>query len=65
MIEITKDLPFEECNSCDFFEPVMNEEKLFAEYSVVLHSVTIRCNNRIICRNIRAMLKEAKSDAAE
>ncbi len=65
MIEIVKDLPFEECDSCDLFEAVMNEEKLFAEYYVVLHSVAIKCKNRMICRNIRAMLEEAENNGTD
>ena len=65
MIEIVKDLPFEMCNSCSLIKPVMNEERLFSNYDCVLVSIAIRCENRLLCKNIRDEMMEEKQDGAE
>ena len=65
MIEIVKDLPFMMCNSCSLIKPVMCEERLFSNYDCILVSLTIKCENRLLCKNIRDQLKEEKQDATE
>ena len=65
MIEIVKDLPFDMCNSCSLFKPEMNEERLFSNYDCILISLAIRCENRLLCKNIRNQLEEAENGAAD
>lgn len=55
-MEITKTLPFDFCESCPMF--VANTECNNLWYGDrVLHSISISCENRHICENLKKYLE--------
>ena len=67
MIDLIKDLPFEDCETCDCFEPNFSTSKLFGDYKCLVHEILVSCHSSPICREIRRHMeeKEDKKDAAE
>ena len=68
MIDIVKDLPFEDCEICQVFEPSIDQTKMFGDFKCLVNEITVTCNNYKICREVRRHLgskKEEQTDAAE
>ena len=68
MIEIVKDLPFEDCEICQVFDPEIDQTKMFGDYKCLVNDITITCSRYKVCREIRRHLesnKEEKQDGAE
>ena len=57
MIDIVKDLPFEECETCQLFEPSFQSNKMFADNECVINEIEVHCSSSPVCREIRRQLK--------
>lgn len=60
MIEIVKDLPFEDCEICQVFEPCTDQTRMFAEDRCVVNEITITCSRYKICREVRRHIDSVK-----
>ena len=68
MIDIVKDLPFEDCEICQVFEPSTNQTRMFGDDKCLVNEITVTCSRYGICREIRRHIesnKEEQTDAAE
>ena len=68
MIEIVKDLPFEDCEICQVFDPEIDQTKMFGDFKCLVNDITITCSRYNVCREIRRHLennKEEQTDAAD
>ena len=68
MIDIVKDLPFEDCEICQVFEPELNQTRMFGDCVCLVNEITVTCSRYKICREVRRQLesrKEKKTDAAD
>ena len=60
MIDITKDLPFEDCEICQVFEPQLDQTKMFGDEKCLVNDITVTCGNYKICREIRRHINSLK-----
>ena len=60
MICIEKDLPFEDCEICQVFEPDIDQTKMFGEDVCLVNEITITCSRYKVCREIRRHLESKK-----
>lgn len=67
MIDIVKDLPFEDCETCECFEPNFRSNKLFGDEKCLVNEIIVNCSSSPICREIRRQMKkkEEKQDGTE
>lgn len=68
MIEIVKDLPFEDCEICQVFEPDINHNRMFGDNVCLEDEVTVTCSRYRICREVRRhieSIKEAEQSGAD
>lgn len=60
MICIEKDLPFEDCEICQVFEPEIDQTRMFGEDLCLINEITITCSRYKVCREIRRHLESKK-----
>lgn len=60
MICIEKDLPFEDCEICQVFEPEIDQTRMFGEDVCLVNEITITCSRYKVCREIRRHLESRK-----
>lgn len=69
MIDLVKDLPYEYCETCQVFEPEIEDQtKMFGDGACLVNEITISCSRYKLCREVRRQLesnKEGKTDGAE
>ena len=68
MIEIVKNLPFEDCEICQVFDPEIDQTKMFGDFKCLVNDITITCSRHKVCREIRRHLesnKEAENNGAD
>ena len=66
MIDIVKDLPFEDCEHCECIEPEVSVNKLYGDFSLLCHEIEVYCANAKLCGKIREHLKkEAETNGAD
>ena len=64
MIDIVKDLPFEDCEICQLFEPEFEQTKMFGDDVCLVNEITVTCGRYKICREIRRQLESKKEGDA-
>ena len=62
MIDIVKDLPFEDCEICQVFEPEIDQTRMFGENVCLVNEITVTCSRYRICREIRRQLESKKEE---
>ena len=68
VIDLRKDLPFEDCEICQVFDPETDHSRMFGDNVCLINEITVTCSRYKICREIRRHLesiKEEQQDAAE
>ena len=60
MIDIVKDLPYEDCEICQVFEPEFDQTKMFGDNVCLVNEITVICGKFKICREIRRHLASKK-----
>ena len=64
MIELLKDLPFDDCEECECFEPTFHTSKMFADFKCVVKNIAVGCENTKLCKELRR-LKEINADETD
>lgn len=64
MICIEKDLPFEDCEICQVFDPDIEQTRMFSEDACLVNEITITCSRYKVCREIRRHLESEKEGNA-
>ena len=57
MIDLVKCLPFDDCETCECFEPNFRHSKLYGDSNCLVNEIEIHCSSSPICREIRKHLK--------
>ena len=68
MIDLVKNLPFEDCEMCQVFDPDVNQSRMFGDGVCLVNEITVTCSRHKICREVRRhieSMKEEKQDGAE
>lgn len=64
MICIEKDLPFEDCENCQVFEPDIDQTRMFGDAVCLINEITITCSRYKVCKEIRRHLESKKEGNA-
>ena len=64
MICIEKDLPFEDCEICQVFDPDIDQTRMFGDGVCLINEITITCSRYKVCREIRRHLESKKEGNA-
>jgi len=64
VICIEKDLPFENCEICQVFEPEIDQTRMFGADVCLVNEITITCSRYKVCREIRRHLESKKEGNA-
>jgi hypothetical protein len=64
VICIEKDLPFEDCEICQVFDPEIGQTRMFGDDVCLVNEITITCSRYKVCREIRRHLESKKEGNA-